>query len=153
MATPGNRKLHSRVILFAVSPCMYVLLIILLLSSNTTNTTTCDYHDDDQEEEEREQESLLTMEQYRQRQRYKRRHHGNHHFRLPCYRHQRPFCGKMKSECHKSQGMANWKKRLHFVELPVFELGNWIPYILNHWQCFGSSCALPQITIKTKAGN
>ena len=45
-----------------------------------------------------------------------------------------------------------WKDKLHFVSLPVYDFGNWIPYSLMHWPCFGSGCALAQVVIKSTEG-
>ena len=45
-----------------------------------------------------------------------------------------------------------WKDRLHFVSLPLYNFGNWIPYSLMHWPCFGSGCALAQVVIKSSEG-
>ncbi|XP_032239840.1 uncharacterized protein LOC116619295 [Nematostella vectensis] len=59
---------------------------------------------------------------------------------------------KHLSACDQSP-VEQWKQRLHFVELPVYELGNWIPYALNHWKCFGAGCALAQVAFKSEAGN
>lgn len=44
------------------------------------------------------------------------------------------------------------KNHLHFVNFPIHELGNWIPYILGHWTCFGVGCALSQVAFKTRSG-
>jgi len=120
---------------------------------NVTETAAIDCQFiDEVEDHTREEPSLWTVKELQQRKKRQRTHDGNKHSRLPCYRHRRPYCAKKKSACHKSQAVQHWKKRLHFVTLPIFELGNWIPYVLNHWQCFGSSCALTQVTIKNKKG-
>ncbi|KXJ29739.1 uncharacterized protein LOC110241053 [Exaiptasia diaphana] len=118
--------------------------------SSTSSSSDCEIDADD---ELREQPSLLTVQQLKERRKHKNRHHNRQPYRLPCYRHKKPFCGRHKSECHKSQAIENWKKRLHFVTLPMFQLGSYIPYVLDHWQCFGSSCALPQVAVKDKAGD
>ena len=55
-------------------------------------------------------------------------------------------------KCHSSQA-SQWKKRLYFASLPLYDFGNWIPYALMHWPCFGSGCALAQVAIKSKEGN
>lgn len=55
-------------------------------------------------------------------------------------------------KCNKNW-VESWKERLHFVRLPVYNFGNWIPYALMHWPCFGSGCALAQVVIKSKEGN
>lgn len=55
------------------------------------------------------------------------------------------------SQCRKSWTQL-WKGRLHFVSLPTYDFGNWIPYALMHWPCFGSGCALAQVVIKSKEG-
>uniref|UniRef100_H3C439 Si:dkey-256h2.1 n=1 Tax=Tetraodon nigroviridis TaxID=99883 RepID=H3C439_TETNG len=34
--------------------------------------------------------------------------------------------------------------RLHFVPVPVFSLGNWIPFVLYSWSCVSRSCGLAQ---------
>lgn len=54
-------------------------------------------------------------------------------------------------KCNKSW-VELWKDRLHFVSLPVYDFGNWIPYSLMHWPCFGSGCALAQVVIKSMEG-
>lgn len=53
--------------------------------------------------------------------------------------------------CNKSWTQS-WKDRLHFTSLPVYEFGNWIPYALMHWPCFGSGCALAQVIFKSREG-
>lgn len=101
-------------------------------------------------EEKREKQSLYTLDELKKlhkkqvNQKDGHQHHQDHHD------HDRPT-GR-KNTCSLS-GKALWKNKLHFVELPVFKFGNWIPYIMNHWQCFGSSCALSQVAIKSKTGN
>ena len=56
------------------------------------------------------------------------------------------------SSCNKNW-IQSWKDRLHFVNLPTYDLGNWIPYASMHWPCFGSGCALAQVVINSKEGN
>lgn len=56
-----------------------------------------------------------------------------------------------EGSCPKTQA-ENLKRQLHFVNFPIHELGNWIPYILGHWTCFGVSCALSQVAFKTRSG-
>nr|XP_058954000.1 uncharacterized protein LOC131781372 [Pocillopora verrucosa] len=56
-----------------------------------------------------------------------------------------------KDKCGKSW-VASWKDRLHFASLPVYDFGNWIPYALMHWPCFGTGCALAQVVIKSQEG-
>jgi hypothetical protein len=82
--------------------------------------------------------------------RKKRRHH--HHQQHDHQHKNHHHHSDHKSTCYNSKEADLWKKRFHFVDLPVFQFGNWIPYVLNHWQCFGSSCALPQVAIKSKSG-
>ena len=55
-------------------------------------------------------------------------------------------------KCKYKSWIQSWKDRLHFVSLPTYEFGNWIPYALMHWPCFGSGCALAQVVIKSKEG-
>lgn len=57
----------------------------------------------------------------------------------------------MTYKCNRSWTQS-WKDRLHFVSLPTFDFGNWIPYALMHWPCFGSGCALAQVLVKSKEG-
>ncbi|XP_072109517.1 uncharacterized protein [Mobula birostris] len=35
--------------------------------------------------------------------------------------------------------------RLHFVPVPVFALGNWIPAVFYSWRCQGLNCGFPQV--------
>ena len=58
---------------------------------------------------------------------------------------------KRPSDCdHKPLSPeAEWKKRLHFTSLPVYKFGNWIPYAIMHWPCFGNGCALAQVVVKS----
>ena len=56
-----------------------------------------------------------------------------------------------QASCPKKEA-EHMKRRLHFVSLPVHEQGNWIPYVLGHWPCFGVGCALSQVAFKTKSG-
>ncbi|XP_069769783.1 uncharacterized protein [Narcine bancroftii] len=35
--------------------------------------------------------------------------------------------------------------RLHFVPIPVFALGNWIPAVFYSWRCQGKNCGLSQV--------
>ncbi|XP_051872729.1 uncharacterized protein si:dkey-256h2.1 [Pristis pectinata] len=35
--------------------------------------------------------------------------------------------------------------RLHFVPIPVFALGNWIPAVFYSWRCQGHNCGLSQV--------
>lgn len=54
-------------------------------------------------------------------------------------------------KCNKSWTQS-WMDRVHFVSLPTYDFGNWIPYALMHWPCFGSGCALAQVVIKSSEG-
>ncbi|XP_032415423.1 uncharacterized protein LOC116717881 isoform X1 [Xiphophorus hellerii] len=52
----------------------------------------------------------------------------------------------MREQLHRAA--ANSRKevltRLHFSPVPVFALGNWIPYVLYYWGCLGHNCGLSQ---------
>ncbi|XP_028672880.1 uncharacterized protein si:dkey-256h2.1 [Erpetoichthys calabaricus] len=41
--------------------------------------------------------------------------------------------------------------RLHFGVDPVFDLGNWIPDILNSWRCDSSNCGYKQVNFSSAA--
>ncbi|XP_031560536.1 uncharacterized protein LOC116296630 isoform X2 [Actinia tenebrosa] len=100
--------------------------------------------------EQREKQSLYTLDEL------KKLHQKQHHQKNGDQRHNdhqdHDRLSDHENTCN-SLRKTLWKKRLHFVELPLFKFGNWIPYIMNHWQCFGSSCALSQVAIKSKSGD
>lgn len=76
------------------------------------------------------------------------------------YLEKEPFYKLSQLRKHLKRGTNNkckswvelWKDRLHFVSLPLYNFGNWIPYSLMHWPCFGSGCALAQVVIKSTEG-
>ncbi|XP_039972563.1 uncharacterized protein si:dkey-256h2.1 [Xiphias gladius] len=43
--------------------------------------------------------------------------------------------------------------RLHFSPVPVFALGNWIPYVLYSWGCLGHNCGLSQAVFTSEGWN
>ena len=60
--------------------------------------------------------------------------------------------GNEESEDGKKEFIKDWMKRLHFVTLPVFQLGNWIPLVASRWYCTGHGCGLDQMAIETEKG-
>ena len=53
----------------------------------------------------------------------------------------------------KKEFLESWLKRLHFVTIPVYHFGNWIPLVTSRWYCSGHGCGLDQISFEGKAGN
>eukprot|EP00795_Rhopilema_esculentum_P014430 gene14430-5486_t len=47
--------------------------------------------------------------------------------------------------------MEQWMKRLHFVTIPTYQFGNWIPLVTSRWYCSGHGCGLDQASFEGKA--
>ena len=58
---------------------------------------------------------------------------------------------QMKTE-RKQAYLESWLKRLHFVTLPIYQFGNWIPLVTSRWYCSGHGCGLDQVSFEGKAG-
>lgn len=50
------------------------------------------------------------------------------------------------------QELVNWKKQFHFASFPLFDFGNWIPFVMARWPCLGTGCGLPQVAFKNGQG-
>lgn len=50
------------------------------------------------------------------------------------------------------QELVNWKKQFHFASFPLFDFGNWIPFVMARWPCLGTGCGLPQVAFKNSQG-
>ena len=50
----------------------------------------------------------------------------------------------------KDKFIEDWLNRLHFVTLPLYQLGNWIPLVMSRWYCSGHGCGLDQIAVERK---
>lgn len=53
----------------------------------------------------------------------------------------------------EDQELINWKKNFHFASFPLFDFGNWIPFVMSRWPCLGTGCGLPQVAFKNSKGN
>jgi hypothetical protein len=49
--------------------------------------------------------------------------------------------------------LVNWKKNFHFASFPLYDFGNWIPFVMARWPCLGTGCGLPQVAFKNSKGN
>uniref|UniRef100_UPI00358E1F49 uncharacterized protein n=1 Tax=Myxine glutinosa TaxID=7769 RepID=UPI00358E1F49 len=43
------------------------------------------------------------------------------------------------------------RKRIHYVPLPVYDLGNWIPALLYEWMCYDHGCDLDQAVFQSSS--
>lgn len=50
------------------------------------------------------------------------------------------------------QELLDWKKQFHFASFPLFDFGNWIPFVMARWPCLGTGCGLPQVAFKNSKG-
>lgn len=50
------------------------------------------------------------------------------------------------------QELVDWKKQFHFASFPLFDFGNWIPFVMARWPCLGTGCGLPQVAFKNSKG-
>lgn len=50
------------------------------------------------------------------------------------------------------QELVNWKKQFHFASFPLYDFGNWIPFVMARWPCLGTGCGLPQVVFKNSKG-
>ena len=48
--------------------------------------------------------------------------------------------------------LEQWMKRLHFITIPTYQFGNWIPLVTSRWYCSGHGCGLDQASFEGKAG-
>ncbi|XP_047136930.1 uncharacterized protein LOC100204111 isoform X1 [Hydra vulgaris] len=46
--------------------------------------------------------------------------------------------------------ISNWLDRLHFVTIPIYQVGNWLPLVMSRWYCSGHGCGLDQVSVETK---
>jgi len=49
----------------------------------------------------------------------------------------------------KYKFIAEWLDRLHFVTIPLYEVGNWLPLIMSRWYCSGHGCGLDQVAVES----
>eukprot|EP00794_Sanderia_malayensis_P003073 gene3073-3537_t len=53
------------------------------------------------------------------------------------------------TESEKEKFIDSWMKRLHFVTIPIFQFGNWIPLVTSRWFCSGHGCGFDQIAFES----
>ena len=53
----------------------------------------------------------------------------------------------------EDQELIEWKKNFHFASFPLYDFGNWIPFVMARWPCLGTGCGLPQVVFKNNKGN
>ena len=53
----------------------------------------------------------------------------------------------------KYKFISDWLDRLHFVTIPLYEVGNWLPLVMSRWYCSGHGCGLDQVSVEKKQGN
>lgn len=56
------------------------------------------------------------------------------------------------SEHFEDVELINWKKNFHFATFPLYEFGNWIPFVMSRWPCTGTGCGLLQVAFKSSKG-
>ena len=56
------------------------------------------------------------------------------------------------SKHSEGQELVEWKKNFHFASFPLYEFGNWIPFVMARWPCLGTGCGLPQVAFKNSKG-
>ena len=52
----------------------------------------------------------------------------------------------------KYKYISNWLDRLHFVTIPIYQVGNWLPLVMSRWYCSGHGCGLDQVSVENKEG-
>ncbi len=57
------------------------------------------------------------------------------------------------SKYSDEQELDEWKKNFHFASFPLYDFGNWIPFVMARWPCLGTGCGLPQVAFKNSKGN
>ncbi|XP_071789142.1 uncharacterized protein [Asterias amurensis] len=50
----------------------------------------------------------------------------------------------------RKEAMTSLQSRLHFVVTSVYQLGNWIPTVLQQWACQDHGCGLKQVVFQRK---
>uniref|UniRef100_A0A3Q3VQB7 Peptide-N-glycosidase F N-terminal domain-containing protein n=1 Tax=Mola mola TaxID=94237 RepID=A0A3Q3VQB7_MOLML len=55
----------------------------------------------------------------------------------------------MREQVRKKEVLS----RLHFSPVPVFALGNWIPFVLYYWGCVSRNCVLAQAVFSSEGWN
>lgn len=50
----------------------------------------------------------------------------------------------------KYKFISDWLDRLHFVTIPLYEVGNWLPLVMSRWYCSGHGCGLDQIAVESQ---
>ena len=50
------------------------------------------------------------------------------------------------------QELLKWKDNFHFASFPLYDFGNWIPFVMARWPCLGTGCGLPQVAFKNSKG-
>lgn len=50
------------------------------------------------------------------------------------------------------QELLKWKNNFHFASFPLYDFGNWIPFVMARWPCLGTGCGLPQVAFKNNKG-
>ena len=53
----------------------------------------------------------------------------------------------------KYKFISDWLDRLHFVIIPLYEVGNWLPLVMSRWYCSGHGCGLDQVAVENKEGD
>ena len=48
--------------------------------------------------------------------------------------------------------LLKWKSNFHFASFPLYDFGNWIPFVMARWPCLGTGCGLPQVAFKNSKG-
>ena len=52
----------------------------------------------------------------------------------------------------KYRFISDWLEKLHFVTVPIYQVGNWLPLIMSRWYCSGHGCGFDQISVEGKDG-
>lgn len=52
----------------------------------------------------------------------------------------------------KYRFIGDWLEKLHFVTIPIYQVGNWLPLIMSRWYCSGHGCGFDQISLEGKDG-
>jgi len=50
----------------------------------------------------------------------------------------------------KYRFISDWLEKLHFVTVPIYQVGNWLPLIMSRWYCSGHGCGFDQISVEGK---
>jgi len=50
----------------------------------------------------------------------------------------------------KYKFISDWLEKLHFVTIPIYQVGNWLPLIMSRWYCSGHGCGFDQISVEGK---